>query len=210
MAPKTPLQFKEIREEKKALIMDVALEQFANVGFHATTIDQIARHAGISKGLIYNYFRSKDDLLGEIINRSVYEIYLSFDTNHDGYLTEDEFEHFLRRAFGILKEKRQFWRLLFGIMLQKGVYENLLNEGMSRVTPGGVTFREFSEKMTMQLIDYFKRKYEGKADGKDPMAEMLMFINTVKGFAITLLFANDMYQDDLYEKTIDSLVKMYR
>ena len=43
--------------------MDVALQHFANKGFHATTIYHIAEHAGISKGLMYNYFNSKEELL---------------------------------------------------------------------------------------------------------------------------------------------------
>ena len=70
MSPRTPKQFMEIREEKKTLIMDVALEHFANEGYFTTTINHIARHAGISKGLMYNYFESKEELLTEIINRS--------------------------------------------------------------------------------------------------------------------------------------------
>ena len=71
MSPRTPKQFEEIREEKKTLIMDVALEHFANEGYHNTTINHIAKHAGISKGLMYNYFESKEELLAEIINRSM-------------------------------------------------------------------------------------------------------------------------------------------
>ena len=60
MSPRTPQQFEEIREEKMTLIMDIALEHFANEGYHTTTINHIARHAGISKGLMYNYFESKE------------------------------------------------------------------------------------------------------------------------------------------------------
>ena len=44
MSPRTPLQFEEIREEKRNLIMDTALEHFAREGFHATTINHIAKH----------------------------------------------------------------------------------------------------------------------------------------------------------------------
>ena len=54
--------------------MDVALEHFANEGYHATTINHIAKHAGISKGLMYNYFESKEALLKAIIHKSVTEV----------------------------------------------------------------------------------------------------------------------------------------
>ena len=96
MSPRTPQQFREIREEKMTLIMDVALEHFSNIGFHATTINHIAKHAGISKGLLYNYFKSKEDLLAAILNRSLTDIYNDFDSDHDGTLTGDEFERFIR------------------------------------------------------------------------------------------------------------------
>ena len=36
MAPRTPQQFEDIREEKKTLIMNVALEYFAKEGYHNT------------------------------------------------------------------------------------------------------------------------------------------------------------------------------
>src|SRR5512146_1450712 len=108
MSPRSPRQFQEIREEKMALIMDVALEHFANEGFYRTTISHIARHAGISKGLMYNYFESKEALLKAIIHRSVNEIYLNMDTNRDGYLSEEEFGLFVRKLNLLLKEKRYF------------------------------------------------------------------------------------------------------
>ncbi|MGE5349202.1 MAG: TetR/AcrR family transcriptional regulator, partial [Actinomycetota bacterium] len=125
MSPRTPDQFEGMREEKKNLIMDTALEQFSNQGFQSTTITQIARHAGISKGLMYNYFKSKEDLLAAIINRSLADIYTSFNPDHDSLLTTEEFELFIRKVFNLFREKRQFWKLIYRVMLQQGVYENL-------------------------------------------------------------------------------------
>ena len=55
MAPRTEQQFEEIRESKKKLILETALELFASEGFHTTPISRIASEAGISKGLLYNY-----------------------------------------------------------------------------------------------------------------------------------------------------------
>ena len=84
MSPRTPKQFEQMREEKKTLIMDVALEHFAKEGYHNTTITHIAKHAGISKGLMYNYFESKEELLTEIINRSMEGVAKYIDPDKDG------------------------------------------------------------------------------------------------------------------------------
>lgn len=61
--PKTSEQNKKIKEQKREIIISTALNLFADKGFHNTSMEQIASHAKISKGLIYNYFESKDALL---------------------------------------------------------------------------------------------------------------------------------------------------
>lgn len=50
-------------------ILDAAVAVFAEKGFHATTIRNIAQHAGISDGTIYNYFKNKTALLIGIFER---------------------------------------------------------------------------------------------------------------------------------------------
>ena len=66
MSPRTEEQFEEIRESKKNLIQEVALELFATRGYHSTSISMIAKEADISKGLLYNYFESKEELLNSM------------------------------------------------------------------------------------------------------------------------------------------------
>ena len=99
MSPRSAKQYNEIRKQKKKLIMETALELFAENGFHTTSISQIAKKAGISKGLAYNYFQSKNEILEEILETSSKEIYSNFDFNRDGILTEDEFFYFIRQTF---------------------------------------------------------------------------------------------------------------
>jgi AcrR family transcriptional regulator len=210
MSPRSSAQFGEMREEKKNLIMNAALEHFSNIGFHATTITQIARHAGISKGLMYNYFKSKEDLLAAIINKSLTEIYGTFNPDHDSKLTPTEFELFIRQVFNLFREKRQFWKLLLRIMMQQGVYENLLSEEKMPISVSGIPLREFSENMIVLLAEYFARKQQSAGPDYDPTTEMLMFTNTIKGFAMTYLFAEEHYQGEYFEKMIDALIKRYK
>lgn len=54
------------RPGKRRLILDAALCVFARVGFHHARVSDIAREAGIAYGLVYHYFRSKDEILGTI------------------------------------------------------------------------------------------------------------------------------------------------
>jgi len=49
--------------ERRKQILKAAVEAFAERGFHATRVGDVARRAGVAYGLIYHYFASKDDLL---------------------------------------------------------------------------------------------------------------------------------------------------
>ena len=68
MSPKTHEQLALIREDRKKLILDVSLQLFAEKGYENTSIAQITKEAGISKGLFYNYFESKDQLMQELVS----------------------------------------------------------------------------------------------------------------------------------------------
>ena len=57
-----PIQQALIAARKKQ-ILDAAAAVFAEKGFHPTTIRDIAKHAGIADGTIYNYFENKSMLL---------------------------------------------------------------------------------------------------------------------------------------------------
>ncbi|MGA0045366.1 MAG: TetR/AcrR family transcriptional regulator [Candidatus Kapaibacteriota bacterium] len=50
------------REAKRADILRCAADVFSGTGFHATTIQEIATAAGIGKGTVYEYFRTKEEL----------------------------------------------------------------------------------------------------------------------------------------------------
>jgi len=89
--PRTTEQFEEIRETRKQQIMEVAMKLFADKGFESASISSIAKEAKISKGLLYNYFDSKEDLLIQIVENGFNEMLNYFDPNKDGILTRDEF-----------------------------------------------------------------------------------------------------------------------
>lgn len=60
MSPKMP---KELSDFRKKQILDASWKCFAENGYHKTTIRNIASSIGVSTGVIYNYFKSKDEIL---------------------------------------------------------------------------------------------------------------------------------------------------
>src|SRR6202022_522044 len=52
-------------------IIDAALEVFAEKGFAAAKLDEIARRAGISKGALYLYFETKEDIFRAVVDQAI-------------------------------------------------------------------------------------------------------------------------------------------
>ncbi len=62
----TRLMAKAPPVDKRRQILDAAIRVFARQGFHATRVSDIADEAGVAYGLVYHYFRSKDEVLNEL------------------------------------------------------------------------------------------------------------------------------------------------
>jgi AcrR family transcriptional regulator len=186
MTPRTATQFEEIRYEKKKLIIEVALNLFANDGYHATSISKIAKAAAISKGLLYNYFESKEALLKEIIKEASDKLFKYFDPNRDGILTHDEFLFFIRQSIRIVKENLDYWKLYSSLLLQSNVSDLLENE-----------FKNISTEYSKMLLEFFI-----KSGCKDPLWELMMFAAHLKGAMIEYISGPKLYPLDLFEKKL--------
>lgn len=58
----------------KAKILEVAEQLFSEKGFNGTSIDKIAKAAGVNKGLIYYHFKDKKDIIGSILQQMITEV----------------------------------------------------------------------------------------------------------------------------------------
>ncbi len=56
--------------DKRALILRAAVRVFADKGYHACRVGDIAAEAGVAHGLLYHYFRSKEDVLETIFRET--------------------------------------------------------------------------------------------------------------------------------------------
>jgi AcrR family transcriptional regulator len=80
-------KFRRRAEARPDEVLDAALELFIENGFAATRVEDIARRAGLSKGAVYLYFSSKEQILEGIVRRAVVPIAehaLSFVRNYEG------------------------------------------------------------------------------------------------------------------------------
>jgi len=212
MSPRSSKQFQEIREEKMTLIMDVALKHFAAEGYFSTTISHISKHAGIAKGLMYNYFESKEELLEAIIRRSIAEVYGHLDVNRDGHLSEEEFEFFIRKLGVLLREKQDFWRLLTQLLMQEEARREFLKSfpGPGASVDSGI---ETEDNYLPQVFRMFSSYFQGKKgimeEDYDPVAELEMFMITLKGYAVKVIFSDE-YDESMDQRIIGRIIRQFK
>lgn len=194
MTPRTAEQFEEIREEKKKLIMKVALELFANEGYHTTSISKIAQKAGISKGLMYNYFESKEELLSSIFNDIMNRTMDMIDPNHDEVITHEEAEAFFDRFFDVLISNPQEWRLFYQLSVQKEVMNLLMQESMNKKV-------QHNQQL---ILNYFAQQ-----NFKDPELVIVLFSSIFKGFTLMYAFAPEMFSPEILQKLKQTMKEMF-
>ena len=186
MSPRTEKQYEAIREEKRTKILDAALELFGKEGYHNGSISKVAQKAGISKGLVYNYFNSKEDIVREILDSGVEEMLNIFDTNHDGVLERSEIEYFLNEMFNHLKNNQKFWKLYFSISLQPEIYP-LIKEKID----------ELSQPIMAMVVHYFE-----KTGFENPQAETMIFAALLDGIGFHYIMDPDNYPLETVKQTL--------
>jgi AcrR family transcriptional regulator len=60
-------------EDRRAQILDAAFEVFSEKGFHGTRTRELARRAGVSEGLVFSHFPTKEALIRAILDRAGFE-----------------------------------------------------------------------------------------------------------------------------------------
>jgi TetR/AcrR family transcriptional regulator, fatty acid metabolism regulator protein len=57
-------------EDKRRQLLDASVRVFARKGFHASRVGDIAEEAGVAHGLLYHYFKSKDEVLEAVFHEN--------------------------------------------------------------------------------------------------------------------------------------------
>ena len=188
MSPRTSEQYKEIRESKRNLILESALKLFAKHGVFHTTVNMIAQDAGISKGLMYNYFKSKEDLLHSVVLQGINKFLVLFDPDHDGVLTKSELIYFIEETFRTIQNDIKFWKIYFSILSRPQVLKIV-----------GDKFWEVINPAFKMLENYFIRN-----NFKNPEIETQFFEALMNGICMNYILDPDNFPlEEIKQKVIE-------
>lgn len=98
---------------KKDIILEAALNLFAENGYTATPTSLIARRAGVSEGLIFKHYTSKENLLDIVVKTG----YRRVMETSKGLVSEDDPKKLIANVLDmpliLVEEDRAFWRMQF-------------------------------------------------------------------------------------------------
>jgi len=157
-------------------IVATALSLFGQHGYEKTSIRIIAREANISLGLMYNYFKSKEALLEEIIEEGLEEVRKSvFMLSEE----QEPIKKLVTSLFNLIKEKRSYWQVMHSIRMQ-----NMLIQKVSAS----------KETLDNYILTETSRVFK-QLGHLQPMHEALILYATIDGIAAHYLM-NEKYPID--------------
>ena len=109
--PRSPEQCDALRRGSQERLERAALTVFARLGFQRATVRDVAHGAGVSQGLLYHYFRTKDALLVAVFQRWADDVAAALAAAPPTGTPREQFETFVRTSFRLLDEHRDYWRL---------------------------------------------------------------------------------------------------
>ncbi len=164
-------------QKGKQKLFDAAIKLFESQGYFATTVEQITVEAGVSKGLVYNYFKSKEELLAVLIAETTEKMESVAETLAPSASIEKSLSLFINNYFKYLEGEKRFLKLQLMLMIMPELKEIVK-----------APLRQRAELLLKILNDWFKH-----ASISEPKNKARVFLALLDGVALHYLSIYDKY-----------------
>lgn len=108
--PRSPSENERIRQMAKEKILETAMDLFIHQGYHATSISDVAKKAGTSKGLLYNYFSGKEGLLAAMVEERIASVAEVMENSASLQAPADQLKYILEQAIDNVYQQPEVFR----------------------------------------------------------------------------------------------------
>ena len=184
-------------EAPRLAIEDAAIHLFLEQGYHATSMRQIADHAQLALGGIYNHFSSKDEIFEAIIlDQHPYKKILPLILEVQGETAEEFFGNAFRIVIDELGKQPEFINLMFIELVEfKGKH-------------GAVMLREIAPR----ILPIFEKVIKARKDLRvtNPAVLMRSFFGSVISYFITeMVISNSVISKLMPKNSSDIYVDLF-
>lgn len=132
---------------KKQVLLNIALEHFANYGYERTSTNRLIQQAGISKGMIFHYFASKKQLYAAVLDSCLQRVVL-FMARETPAPSSDLFERVISNSYAKVK-----------FYVREPLTYRLLIDAFTGPVPEEV--RDVIDERRQQIAQYTSVRFEG-------------------------------------------------
>ncbi len=185
-------------ESKKKELLAIAEKLFLEKGYEQTSIDDVLRESGISKGGFYHYFKSKDDILSASINNIIDDaiLFLQPIVDDENLNALDKFKLFM-----VKKSEFQNARLEYAALLGKLLQTDLMQYKYNMIT---------SQKMVIPFAKIIEQGVkEGVFDVEFPLVTADILIRAISSVTQSLYYDDYINNEDKnkqYQHTLQSVI----
>jgi AcrR family transcriptional regulator len=116
--PRTAEENDRIRRETTELILETALSLFCEKGYYSTSIDNIAKQAEISKGLLYHYFKSKADVLAALVELRINDVLVVMNRAAAQKTPVEQIRYIVEGALADVRDQPDVFRFYLNLFTQ--------------------------------------------------------------------------------------------
>jgi len=117
------------RDKVRVRLLETAAQHFARHGYERAIVDTISRDAGYAKGTIYNYFESKADLFGAVIEEGARRAAELYEAAPGGSSTREHLLALARADLSLLREEEAFIQVIVreALSFRSGTYALIIS-----------------------------------------------------------------------------------
>ena len=187
----------DVAAERKTQIVRATVDCITKHGYHNFSMQDVARAAGVSKGIIHYYFINKDDLMMSVLDRVAGDIE---ENLIEGLLAIDDpvekMKVFTSVAFDVVKSTKEYYQVNMDFWTQI----NQKKEVRKVISRHYQKFRETCCAVLRQGIEL------GVFQKVDPILYASYIIAVVDGLSLQWLFDETVYDYDTVVKTASDLI----
>lgn len=190
---------------KRASILDAAMNAFQSKGFSATSMDDIALSASVSKRTVYNHFPSKETLFHAITERMLTLFYTDELTPYSNSLS------LKNQLINLAVNEIRLLTMVEFVAMAKVIFSESIHS--PHLVQHAV--KEFEEKGS-PLMHWFKQAAEqGAINTCDPEKVAMQFVSVIKGFCFwpqliqNAPMPDGKQLDSIAEMAVDMILKQY-
>jgi AcrR family transcriptional regulator len=169
--PRTPAENDRIRHTTTEKLLKTALSLFCDKGYHSTSIEDIARQSEISKGLLYHYFKSKEEVLAALVEIRINDVLVVMNAAKAKSTPAKQIRHITEGALEDVRQKPEVFRFYLNLFTQP------------KLDP---VVAKYSQKLMDEQANQFKVQTEmfEKLGVEKPRQRSLYFSSTLQGIML--------------------------